>query len=79
MKTTYTTTEINSKGYTYSVTVVSGKFNYVSIKQKNHVRGLGKEFLNFDEAVKYYNSAEMKVELLKIEMGLIPYTRQFAA
>ncbi len=69
---TYTTREIIVKGNTYAVTVVTGKYNYVSILKltNNPFRTIGKEFANFTEAAKNYKSAEMKTELLKIELGL---------
>lgn len=79
MKTTYTTTVIEAGKKSYSVLVANGRFNYVSIKQNNHVRGAGKEFANFDEAVKHYNTAEIKGQLLMVEMGLIPHTDRFIA
>ena len=71
-QSTYTTTEITVKGQTYAVTVVKGKFNYVNIlKKSNNPFGTsGKDFKDFNEAVMNYKSAEMKVELLKIELGL---------
>ena len=69
---TYTTREIIVKGNTYAVTVVTGKYNYVSILKltNNPFRTIGKEFANFTEAAKNYKSPEMKTELLKIELGL---------
>lgn len=70
----YTTKKIGVKGKVYSVLVVSGKFNYILVSQDMHYsrRGtLGREFKNFDEAVRFYKSPEMKTELLKVEMGLI--------
>lgn len=69
---TYTTREISVKGNTFAVTVVTGKYNYVSIRKitNNPFGTIGKEFANFTEAAKNYKSAEMKTELLKIELGL---------
>ena len=69
---TYTTREISVRGNIFAVTVVSGKYNYVSIRKvtNNPFGTIGKEFANFDEAVKNYKSPEMKTELLKIELGL---------
>jgi hypothetical protein len=68
---TYTTTKIDVKGNKYSVTVVTGKFNYVSVlKETNNTFGTcGKEFLNFDAATRHYKSPEMKTALLKVELG----------
>jgi hypothetical protein len=69
---TYTTTEILVKGNKYSITVVKGKYNYINVSKltNNPGRTIGKDFANFDEAVRNYKSPEMKTELLKIELGL---------
>lgn len=73
LQSTYTSTNIKVKGNIYSVMVVKGQSNYISVSKltNNPFGGPGKEFKNFDEAVKNYKSAEMKVELLKVELGLI--------
>jgi hypothetical protein len=70
--TTYTTTKIEIKGNIYSVMVVKGKFNYINVSKltNNPFRTIGKNFNNFDEAVLNYKSAEMKIELLKIECNI---------
>ena len=69
---TYTTREITVRGNIFAVTVVTGKYNYVSIRKvtNNPFGTIGKEFANFTEAAKNYKSAEMKTELLQIELGL---------
>jgi hypothetical protein len=69
---TYTTREILVRGNVFAVTIVTGRFNYVSIRKvtNNPFGTIGKDFANFDEAVKNYKSPEMKTELLKIELGL---------
>jgi hypothetical protein len=69
---TYTTREISVRGNIFSVTVVTGKYNYVSIRKvtNNPFGTIGKDFANFTEAAKNYKSAEMKTELLKLELGL---------
>lgn len=69
--TTYTTTEIKIVNTIYNVMVANGKFNYVSVRKvtANPYGTLGKEFKNFDEAISHYKNAQMKVELLKIELG----------
>ena len=69
--TTYTTTEIKIVNTIYNVVVADGKFNYVSVRKvtANPYGTLGKEFKNFDEAIAHYKNAQMKVELLKIELG----------
>lgn len=70
--TDYTTTEIKVKNTVYNVTQAKGKFNYVSVRKvtANPFGVLGKEFKNFDEAVANYKNASLKVELLKLELGL---------
>jgi hypothetical protein len=67
--TTYTGTEIKVKNTRYHVTVVKGNHNYIVIKQINSRSRwhLGKTFKSFDEAVRNYKNASMKVELLKLE------------
>jgi hypothetical protein len=69
---TYTTREILVRGNVFAVTIVTGRFNYVSVRKvtNNPFGPIGKDFANFDEAIKNYKSAEMKTELLKIELGL---------
>lgn len=71
-ETTYTTHQITIGKTIFAVTVATGKFNYVSIRKttNNPFGSLGTEFKNFDEAVSSYKNRTMKVELLKIEMGL---------
>jgi len=64
--TTYTTFQVKVKGYTYSVLKVEGKHNYYSVKQSNHVRGLGKDFQTYDEMLQHYKSIEMKAALMQI-------------
>ena len=69
----YTSTKINVKGQGYTVLVVTGAYNYVSVSKDmpNTMRAtLGRDFKNFDDAVKFYKSPEMKTALLKIEMGI---------
>lgn len=64
--TTYTSFEVNVKGYNYSVLKVQGNHNYYSVKQINHVRGLGKDFKTFDEMLANYKSIQMKAALMQI-------------
>lgn len=70
---TYTTTNAEVKGNTFAICVVTGRYNYVSVRKvtNNPFGTLGKEFANFDEAAKNYKSPEMKTALLKVELGLI--------
>lgn len=70
---TYTTHKIEVRGNKYAVTVATGKMNYINVVKltNNPFRGPGLVFENFDQAQKHYKSAEMKVELLKIETGII--------
>ncbi len=62
------------KGNHYTVLVVTGRHNYVSVTKKtNNPFGgkIGKDFKTFNDAAKHYKSPEMKTELLKIELGLL--------
>jgi hypothetical protein len=72
LTTNYTTTEIKVKNTLYKVTVATGKFNYVSVRKvtANPYGMLGTEFKNFDEAVSHYKNPTLKVELLKLELGM---------
>lgn len=70
---TYKTTKITiGKKTIFSVMVVSGKYNYISVKKEtaNPFGLLGKEFKSFDEAVSHYKNPQMKLELTKIELGI---------
>lgn len=68
--TTYNTTSFFIKNTEYRVMVVTGNYNYVNVCKVSAIRSLGKDFKNFDEATKSYKNPQIKVELLKIEMGL---------
>lgn len=69
----YETTQVTVKGNVWSVTVVTGAFNYISILKvtNNPWKTLGKRYESFDEAQQNYKCAEMKLALLSIETGLI--------
>ena len=69
----YETTKVTVKGNVWSVTVVTGAFNYISILKvtNNPFKTLGKRFESFDEAQQNYKCTEMKLMLLSIETGLI--------
>ena len=70
-ETIYTTTNFFIKNTEYRVLVVVGKFNYVNVnKICNYRRSLGKDFKNFNEAANAYKNPQIKLELLKIEMGI---------
>ena len=69
-ETTYTTTVFFIKTVEYRVTVASGKFNYVNVNKITAIRGLGRDFINFTEAAKAYKTPQIKIELLKIELGI---------
>jgi hypothetical protein len=68
--TIYRTVSFNIKNTKYNVMIVSGKYNYVNVSKVSVLRNLGKDFKNFDEATKAYKNPQIKIELLKIEMGL---------
>lgn len=71
-ETSYVTHDIQIKNTKWNVLVVSGRYNYISVKKvtANPYGVLGKDFKNFDEAISHYKNPQMKVELLKIELGL---------
>jgi len=71
--TTYTTHKITVKGNKYSITVVSGVHNYINVSKltNNPFLTSGKDFKDFDTAVAHYKCADMKLELLKIELNLV--------
>lgn len=68
--TKYFSKDFESKGNTWNILFVWGKFNYVSVSKKtnNPFRsGVGKEFKNVDEAIAYYKNPDMKVQLIFAE------------
>ncbi len=71
METTYTLHNINVKGNTFSVLVATGKMNYVSVRKEtnNPFKLSGIQFKNFDHAQEHYKCPEMKLALLKLEIG----------
>ena len=72
--TEYTTYgPFKGSGGKFTVMVVKGKYNYISVtKITNNPFGgrLGKDFKDFDSAVKFYKDKNIKTALLKIETGL---------
>jgi hypothetical protein len=68
---TYKSTNVTIGKTIFSVMQVTGKLNYISIRKEtnNPFKTLGKDFKNFNEAVRHYKNPTMKVELLKIELG----------
>lgn len=76
----YFSKDFESKGNTWNILFVWGKFNYVSVSKKtnNPFRsGVGKEFKNVDEAISYYKNPDMKVQLIFAEneakeLGYVP-------
>ncbi len=70
--TTYTTNEIKIGKTIFAVTTTVGKFNYINVRKvtANPFGTMGNRFENMDEAISHYKNPTMKVELLKIELGL---------
>lgn len=69
--TTYTSYSFKIANTDYEVIVVAGNTNYVNVNKKcSYRKTMGKDFKNFDEATKAYKNTQIKLELLKIEMGL---------
>lgn len=77
--TTYTTYKQEIKGNIFSITVVSGKHNYINISKltNNPFRTAGKDYENYDKAVSAYKSPEMKLFILQVEMNLITPNNSF--
>ena len=70
--TTYETKTFKIKNTEYSVVIASGLNEYVAVRKitSNPFATLGKEFQSFEEAISHYKNPQIKVELLKIELGL---------
>jgi hypothetical protein len=68
-RTTYKTTTFEIGKTKFSVTIVTGKLNYINVLKHTAIRSLGKDYQTFEEAISAYKNPQMKVELLKIEMG----------
>lgn len=70
---TYITHKITVLGNVYTVMIVSGKYNYIMVRKdtNNPFRNImGREFKTWDDVQAAYKSKEMKLELLKIELGI---------
>jgi hypothetical protein len=68
----YTTKEIFVKNTKYIIIIASGHSNYISVRKKmgrSVMASLGKEFKNFDEAIANYKNPQLKLELLKLQLG----------
>jgi hypothetical protein len=56
----------------YRVMIASGSRNYVSVRKVGPTTSfLGTEFPTFAAAIAHYKNPTIKVELLKIELGLV--------
>jgi len=67
----YTSYSVEIKAIKYTILLVYGKNNYISVSKDmpNAQRAtLGKEFKTFVEASKFYKSAEIKTALMLIEL-----------
>lgn len=71
-QTTYTTTNFKVGKTEYSVTVATGQIKKVTIRKitANPFGLLGKDFADFNEAISHYKNRSIKLELLKIDLGL---------
>lgn len=68
--TTYTSHKVVIGKTQWTILVVKGNFNYISIYNDSYGRrSMGKDYKTFDDAVLSYKNPQMKVALLKIEMG----------
>jgi hypothetical protein len=67
----YTSYSVQMKGKKYTILLVYGISNYISISQDmpNFSRAtLGKDFKTFEAASNFYKSAEIKTALMLIEL-----------
>lgn len=78
--TTYKTFKTTFGKSEWTVIVASGKFNYVSVGKKTHVRvAYGKEFPSIEKAIENYKDVNLKLYLELIGMGLIIERSSFEA
>lgn len=70
--TFYSSVNVESGNTKYQIMLVSGKFNYCSIKKvsANPFGSIGKDFNNFDEMTRGYKSGIVKSMILVAE-GLL--------
>jgi|688.fasta_scaffold705818_2 hypothetical protein len=78
--TTYKTYKTTFGKSEWTVIVAAGKFNYVSVGKKTHVRvPYGKEFSSIEKAIENYKDVNLKLYLELIGMGLIIERSSFEA
>lgn len=72
-ESTYMLYKFNIGKTEWHIMVVTGKFNYVSVRKvtSNPFGLLGTRFDSFDKAVAHYKNPTMKLNLRLIEMGVI--------
>lgn len=70
---TYTSHHFEIGKTRWSVLVVSGKSNFITVRKiyPNPFGTLGKQFKTIDEAQTQYKNPDLKLALLKIETGII--------
>jgi len=70
---TYLTHQFKIGKTVWEVMIVTGRYNYVTVRKvtANPFGLLGTQFKNFDEAARHYKNPTMKLELLKIETGMV--------
>ena len=70
--TTYKTFKTTFGKSEWTVIVANGKFNYVSVGKKTHVRvPYGKQFSSFEKAIENYKDKNVKLYLELISLGFI--------
>lgn len=78
--TTYTTYKTSFGKQDWTVIVVNGKFNYVSLGKKTHTRvPFFKDFSSFEKAIENYKDAKIKLFLELISIGMVNPTSAFNA
>jgi len=69
--TDYNTTKFSLGKNKWSVTVASGKENYVNVRKTNTPwKSMGKRFDSWKLVMENYKNEKMRTELMKIELGL---------
>ena len=66
METTYKSTKFKVTNTLWTLLIVSGKINYISIRKEsnNPFKTAGREFVNIDSALKYYKNPVMRAALI---------------
>lgn len=71
LSSTYVTTKFSLGKNRWAVSVISGRYNYISVRKMNSPwKSLGKRFENWKEVMEYYRNEKMRTVLMEIELGI---------